>query len=182
MKGPQNAGKNRVFDFVIGAGSNLGARSDNLALGLSRVSALPELELRALSRVFETEPVGPPQPHYLNAAIRVSTPLDALALLDRLLAIEVALGRVRDVRWGPRTLDLDVLWSDQPVQHARLHVPHPHLHERTFALAPLLDVAPDLGAVYAPLLERLGGAPEVWGALHRRAGGVTCEPMRSVVV
>ena len=111
--------------------------------------------------MFETDAVGPPQPRYLNAALRAATELNALALLDRLLAIEAALGRVRDVRWGPRTLDLDVLWSNLPLQHARLRVPHPHLHERPFALAPLLDVAPELDTEYTPILERLNNTPEV---------------------
>ena len=164
-----------VSTFVIGAGSNLGSPCDNLARGLSQLGRVPELRVEALSRVYETDPVGPPQPRYLNAAVRVSTELPALALLDRLLAIEAALGRVRDVRWGPRTLDLDLLWADQPVSSERLRVPHPHLSERTFALAPLLDVAPELASQYAAPLERLGGTPEVWGRLSFGADGVICE-------
>jgi 2-amino-4-hydroxy-6-hydroxymethyldihydropteridine diphosphokinase len=163
-----------VFDFVIGAGANLGIPSDNLARGLSRLAQLPELAVHAVSRVYESDPVGPPQPRYLNAAVRVSTSLPALALLERLLEIEAELGRIRVVRWGPRTLDLDLLWADQRVDHERLHVPHPHLHERPFALAPLLDVAPELAGEYAPILERLGGAPELWGQLMLGASGVTC--------
>lgn len=163
-----------MFDFVIGAGANLGIPSDNLARGLSRLAQLPELAVHAVSRVYESDPVGPPQPRYLNAAVRVSTSLPALALLECLLEIEAALGRIRVVRWGPRTLDLDLLWADQPVDHERLHVPHPHLHERPFALAPLLDVAPELAGEYAPILERLGGAPELWGQLMLGASGVTC--------
>jgi 2-amino-4-hydroxy-6-hydroxymethyldihydropteridine diphosphokinase len=171
-----------MFDFVIGAGANLGSASDNLARGLSRVAELPELQLRALSRVYDSEPVGPPQPRYLNAAVRVSTTLSALLLLDRLLKIEASLGRVRRVRWGPRTLDLDLLWAEQPVEHERLRVPHPHLQERPFALAPLLDVAPELAAEYAPILERLGGAPDLWGQLEFGEHGVTCERIACVVV
>jgi 2-amino-4-hydroxy-6-hydroxymethyldihydropteridine diphosphokinase len=171
-----------VVDFVIGAGANLGSPSDNLARGLSRLAQLPELQLHALSRVYESDPVGPPQPRYLNAAVRVSTELPALELLDRLLAIEVELGRIRLVRWGPRTLDLDLLWSQQPIAHERLRVPHPHLHERPFALAPLLDVAPQLAGEYTPILERLGGAPEVWGELAFFESGVTCERIERAVV
>jgi 2-amino-4-hydroxy-6-hydroxymethyldihydropteridine diphosphokinase len=163
-----------VFDFVIGAGANLGIPSDNLARGLSALIQLPELQLRALSRIYESDPVGPPQPRYLNAAVRVSSVLPALALLERLLAIEASLGRIRNVRWGPRTLDLDLLWADQPVDHDRLHVPHRHLRERPFALAPLLDVAPELADEYEPILERLGGAPELWGQLVLGESGVTC--------
>lgn len=167
-----------MFDFVIGAGANLGVPSENLARGLSLLGRLPELQIRALSRVYESDPVGPPQPRYLNAAARVSSVLPALPLLDRLLEIEAALGRIRVVRWGPRTLDLDLLWADQSVAHERLRVPHPHLHERPFALAPLLDVAPELSGEYAPILERLGGAPELWGRLESSANGVTCERAR----
>jgi 2-amino-4-hydroxy-6-hydroxymethyldihydropteridine diphosphokinase len=171
-----------VFDFVIGAGANVGSPSENLARGLSRLVELPELQVRALSRVYDSEPVGPPQPRYLNAAIRVSSALPALLLLDRLLEIEASLGRIRLVRWGPRTLDLDLLWADQPVEHERLRVPHPHLRERPFALAPLLDVAPELAGEYAPILERLGGAPDVWGLLALGEHGVTCERITRVVV
>ncbi len=106
--------------------------------------------------MYATAPVGgPPQPEFFNAAALVvygGTPLD---LLDALLAIEARLGRVRAERWGPRTLDLDILWIDGlAVDDPRLEVPHPRLHERAFALAPLLEIVPDArdprtGAVYA---------------------------------
>jgi len=97
------------------------------------------------SRVYETEPVGgPPQPLYLNAAAALDFEGEPLALLEALLALERDFGRVRGVRNGPRTLDLDLLWiPGRSVAHERLVVPHPRLHERAFALAPLLDVAPD---------------------------------------
>jgi 2-amino-4-hydroxy-6-hydroxymethyldihydropteridine diphosphokinase len=162
-------------DFVIGVGSNLGTPSENLARGLTLLAGDAETAISALSLVYETEPLGPPQPRYLNAAVRLQSQLDAHALLDRALSIERALGRVRDVRWGPRTLDLDLLWAEQPVFSARLRVPHPHLHERTFALAPLLDVAPELAGEYGPLLTALGGAPARWGHFVLRGGSVVCE-------
>jgi 2-amino-4-hydroxy-6-hydroxymethyldihydropteridine diphosphokinase len=162
-------------DFVIGVGSNLGAPSENLARGLTLLAGQPEIAIVALSYVYETEPLGPPQPRYLNAAVRLQSQLDAHALLELALSIERALGRVRDVRWGPRTLDLDLLWAEQPVASARLRVPHPHLQERTFALAPLLDVAPELAGEYASRLAALGGAPSRWGHLSLRAGNVVCE-------
>jgi len=165
-----------VSTFVIGAGSNLGSPCENLALGLSQLSRVPAVRVTTVSRVYETDPVGPPQPRYLNAAVRVLSGLPAGELLDQLLAIERSLGRVRDVRWGPRTLDLDLLWADRAVSNERLRVPHPHLTERTFALAPLLDVAPELAPEYAPFLARLGGTPEVWGRLSFAAdGAVMCE-------
>jgi 2-amino-4-hydroxy-6-hydroxymethyldihydropteridine diphosphokinase len=99
-----------------------------------------------VSRVYETDPVGgPEQPAFLNAAIALAWDGEPLALLDVLQRIEHDLGRVRDVRWGPRTIDLDVLWIEGGVRidDPRLVVPHPRLHERAFALRPLLDVAPD---------------------------------------
>ena len=163
------------MDFVIGMGSNLGTPSDNLARGATLLCAEPALRITALSRVYETEPLGPPQPRYLNAALRVESALDAHTLLDRLLSIERTLGRVRDVRWGPRTLDLDLLWAELPVASERLSVPHPHLHERTFALAPLLDVAPELTPTYGAALSRLGGSPVVWGRLSLCERVVGCE-------
>ena len=162
--------------YVIGAGANLGSPSENLAQGLSLLCRLPDVRVTALSRVYESDPVGPPQPRYLNAAVRVSTALPAVDLLSQLLAIEAALGRVRDVRWGPRTLDLDLLWAEHPVTTERLVVPHPHLHERPFALAPLLDAAPELALECAPLLAQLGGAPELWGVLSFRGDGIACTP------
>jgi 2-amino-4-hydroxy-6-hydroxymethyldihydropteridine diphosphokinase len=137
---------------VVGFGANLGDR-----LGALRAAAA-RLPVVRRSRVYETAPVGgPPQPHYLNAAALVAFDGEPLALLDRLLAIELELGRVRDpdVKNGPRTIDLDLLWIDGGVvDDERLAVPHPRLHERAFALAPLLDVAPGAvdprtGAAYA---------------------------------
>ncbi len=97
------------------------------------------------SRVFETAPIGgPPQEDFLNAAVLLRWEKEPLALLDELQAIERDLGRVRDVRWGPRTIDLDVLWmGDRVIDDERLVVPHPRLAERAFALAPMLDIVPD---------------------------------------
>lgn len=101
----------------------------------------------SVSRVYETEPVGgPSQPPFLNAAMALAWEGEPLALLDLLQRIERDLGRVRDVRWGPRTIDLDVLWMEgTSVDHPRLIVPHPRLAERAFARVPLHDVAPEAG-------------------------------------
>ena len=103
--------------------------------------------VRARSRVYETAPVGKTdQGAFLNAAVLVECTLSPVALLDVLLAIEMELGRRRTedtVRWGPRTIDLDVLWIEGlTVDDRRLQVPHPRLAERAFALVPLLEVAP----------------------------------------
>ncbi len=125
---------------VIGLGSNLGDRIANLREAAHRIPA----PIEAASRLYETAPVGPPQPHYLNAAVLVRWQKELPLLLEQLLAIEASLGRVRVERWGPRTIDLDILWSDAvALDLPHLTVPHPRLHERPFALLPLLDVAPD---------------------------------------
>jgi 2-amino-4-hydroxy-6-hydroxymethyldihydropteridine diphosphokinase len=97
------------------------------------------------SRVYATAPVGGvPQPEFLNAAALVRYEGTAEELLDGLLAIEHKLGRIRRERWGPRTIDLDLLWGEGVVlKSARLTLPHPHLHARAFAIAPLLDLVPE---------------------------------------
>lgn len=151
----------------IGLGANLGERARALQSALDALARAPGVvAVRAVSPLYETEPVGPPQPRYLNAAARVETTLAPDALLDALLAIEAAHGRARRERWGPRTLDLDVLalWDVERgelvrVEGPRLVVPHPHLLERTFALAPLLDVLPELEPLWGASLRALGGPP-----------------------
>ena len=97
------------------------------------------------SRVYETEPVGgPPQPAFLNAVAEVETRLEPRELLDACLAAEDALGRVRAERWGPRTIDLDVLtYDDEVVDEPGLQIPHPRIHERAFVLVPLLELCSD---------------------------------------
>jgi 2-amino-4-hydroxy-6-hydroxymethyldihydropteridine diphosphokinase len=163
--------------YVVGLGSNLGARYATLADAVARLDAAPDCRVIARSRVYESPPFGPvPQPHYLNAAVLVESALDPEALLAELLHIETSLGRVRDVRWGPRTIDLDLLWSPRPISSTRLTLPHPGLPERWFALAPLLDavrealvgqLAEPARAELAPLaataqaqLAALGGVPD----------------------
>ncbi len=107
----------------------------------------PGIEVLAVSQLRETEPVGvTDQPEFLNGAVAVETSLSPRALLDALLRVEQALGRVRDdERWGPRTIDLDLLvYGDEIVDQPGLRVPHPRLHERRFVLEPLVDLNPEL--------------------------------------
>lgn len=135
---------------VIGIGANLGDRLATMHEAVRRVARVDGVTVSRRSRVYETTPVGgPPQPPFLNAAILVQSTLAPAALLAALLRVEVELGRVRgvgEVRFGPRTVDLDVLWIDGlVVDEPGLAVPHPRMHIRAFALVPLLDVAP--GAV-----------------------------------
>jgi 2-amino-4-hydroxy-6-hydroxymethyldihydropteridine diphosphokinase len=145
----------------VGLGSNLGDRAAYLLLGLSALSRLPKTHLLRLSPVYETDPVGPPQPPYLNMVAELETGLSPKRLLAEMLRIEKALGRERRERWGPRTLDLDLLlYGDLVLEEAGLSVPHPRLHERAFVLVPLLDLLPEgrhplLGQSFAELLASL---------------------------
>lgn len=136
-------------DYIIGLGSNLGERLETLRSAARAIDGLAGCEVRARSPVYQSAPVGPPQPDYLNAALRLHCPLPPLGLLDALLGIERAHGRERRERWGPRTLDLDILYGPAPFEHPRLRVPHPELGARWFALLPLLDVAPELSRALA---------------------------------
>jgi 2-amino-4-hydroxy-6-hydroxymethyldihydropteridine diphosphokinase len=128
---------------VVGVGANLGDRLATMRAALAAMGRVAAVE--RTSPVYETAPVGgPEQPPFLNAAVLLRYPGAPLDLLDALLAIEAKLGRVRRERWGPRTIDLDVLWIDGlALDEPRLQVPHPRLIERAFALVPLLDVVPD---------------------------------------
>lgn len=131
----------------LGLGSNLGDRAANLR---TAVDTLPGLA--AVSDVYETEPVGgPEQGPYLNVVVEIATDLSPRELLGVCHRIESAAGRVRDVRWGPRTLDLDILWIDGVrIDDADLQIPHPRMWERRFVLEPLAELAPDLVEREAP--------------------------------
>jgi 2-amino-4-hydroxy-6-hydroxymethyldihydropteridine diphosphokinase len=128
---------------VVGFGANLGDRLATMRAALRELALVAHVE--ASSHVYATAPVGPPQPEYLNAAALVTSEGSAEALMDSLLAIEAKLGRVRgDERFGPRTIDLDVLWIEGlAFESAKLTVPHPRLKERAFALVPMLELLPD---------------------------------------
>lgn len=140
----------RVF---IGLGSNVGDRKAHLTTALARIKAHPRIRVVKCSRMYETEAVGPPQPDYLNAAAELDTDLEPLELLRELQSVETELGRVRDQRWGPRVIDLDILlYEDRIIDETEeLVVPHLLLHEREFVLVPLAEIAPD--AVH-PLLRK----------------------------
>jgi 2-amino-4-hydroxy-6-hydroxymethyldihydropteridine diphosphokinase len=143
MAGPEKP-PDGVTVAYVGMGANLGDARATLA---AAVEALADLgDVRAVSPLYETDPVGfEDQPVFLNGAVAIATRLSPHELLDGLLAIEARLGRERTVRWGPRTLDLDLLAMDAvEVVDARLTVPHPRLVEREFALRPLGDIAPGL--------------------------------------
>jgi 2-amino-4-hydroxy-6-hydroxymethyldihydropteridine diphosphokinase len=131
----------------IGLGANLGDRQAALEAALETLRATPGIAVEAVSGVRETEPVGHvDQPHFLNAAARLSTTLGARELLDALLDVERSLGRTREgPRWGPRTIDLDLLlFGREQIDEPGLTVPHPRLAERRFVLEPLADLDPAL--------------------------------------
>lgn len=134
-------------DAYVGLGSNLGDREATLRAAVERLALLPGTRVVRVSSLHETAPAGGPpgQPPYLNAAARLETALGARRLLDELLAVERALGRVRGPeRNGPRTIDLDLLlYADEIVREGEsCVVPHPRLAERAFVLAPLAEIAP----------------------------------------
>jgi dihydroneopterin aldolase / 2-amino-4-hydroxy-6-hydroxymethyldihydropteridine diphosphokinase len=137
--------RDRSRPVVLALGSNLGDRMANLQTGIDVLSSGQGIEPVAVSRVFETSPVGgPDQPDYLNAVLLAASALAAAAILDRCHAAEQAAGRARTVRWGPRTLDVDIIaCGDEVSADPALTLPHPRAHERAFVLAPWHDVDPD---------------------------------------
>jgi 2-amino-4-hydroxy-6-hydroxymethyldihydropteridine diphosphokinase len=144
----------------VGIGSNLGDREANLARAIELLSAEDGIDVVAVSQIRETEPVGPiEQGPFLNGVVQVETSLRPGELLERLLAVESRLGRVRAERWGARTIDLDLLlYGNETIDEPGLSVPHPRLHERRFVLEPLADLDPGLeiperGSVSALLAE-----------------------------
>ncbi|MEU4796445.1 2-amino-4-hydroxy-6-hydroxymethyldihydropteridine diphosphokinase [Streptomyces sp. NPDC023327] len=132
---------------VIALGSNLGNRLETLQGAVDALEDTPGLRVKAVSPVYETEPWGVDpgtQPSYFNAVVVVKTTLPPASLLERAQAVEEAFHRVRDERWGPRTLDVDIVaYADVVSDDPALTLPHPRAHERAFVLAPWHDVEPE---------------------------------------
>jgi 2-amino-4-hydroxy-6-hydroxymethyldihydropteridine diphosphokinase len=135
-----------VTRAFVGLGANLGERERTIAEALRLLAAREGVDVVAVSSLRETDPVGVlDQPRFLNGAVLVETDLGARELLEALLAVEQQLGRVRDRRFGPRTIDLDLLlYGDLVLDEPGLTVPHQRLHERRFALEPLAELDPEL--------------------------------------
>ena len=140
----------------LGIGGNLGDAKQNLIDTINFIEVTDDISLLAVSKLYQTPPWGKlDQPPFLNACLLVKTQLSARALLTACLAIEDKLGRVRTERWGPRLIDVDVLYySDQVIDEEGLQIPHPRMTERAFVMVPLSDIDP---------LKTLNGkSVEVW--------------------
>lgn len=160
-----------VQRVAIALGSNLGDSRATLEAALDDLDRSPGVRVLRRSSWYRTAPVGPPQPDYLNGCAVLEVALSPEALLDRLLEIEIRHGRVRGERWGPRTLDLDLLlFGGLTLSRERLQIPHPRMGERAFVLVPLAEIAPDwieplTGRSVAALVRSLGAV----GGLERLA-------------
>lgn len=149
----------------LSLGSNLGDRLGYLAAAIHKLQA-PHTSVTRTSSIYETAPWGKlDQPAFLNMAAAVETKLDPYELLRHILSVEQALGRVRVERWGPRTVDIDLLlYGQERLATADLEVPHPRMAERAFVLVPLLEIAPDL-----PYRDALAALPDAGITVHLRA-------------
>ena len=158
--------------MFLGLGSNLGDRHAMLRQARRLLGELPDTSVVRSSGLYETAPVGgPEQDDYLNQVVEIRTALSPRRLLEAIGRIEAALGRERAVRWGPRSIDVDILWYDgSSVAEADLEVPHPRMEERRFVLEPLAELAPDLvlpsGSTVKEALRRVRDQ-----AVSREAGG-----------
>lgn len=155
------------IDAYIALGSNLGDRQTTIDSAIAAIERLATTKIIKVSSIIETPPFGDiEQGPYLNGIVHVQTQLDARSLLDEMLRIESEHGRDRsnEQRWGPRTLDLDlIVFGDQVIEEPGLQVPHPRMHERAFVLVPLAEIAPDINIpnqneTPRQMLEALDGA------------------------
>jgi len=127
----------------LGIGSNLGDRTKFIRLAIKKINALKETKVIKVSKIIETKPVGGlrNQGTFLNAALKIKTNLSPYILLKKLKKIEKELGRKKSVRWGPRTIDLDILfYGDKIINRKDLNIPHPKVFERDFVIKPLLEI------------------------------------------
>ncbi len=162
------ADRNKHVAYV-GVGSNMGNREKNIAAALNALESTRGINVTKASGLYETEPVGGPpgQDSFINAVVRVETTLTSRRLLEVCLNIEDSLGRKRSVRWGPRTIDLDLLSFDDEIRaSAKLMLPHPQMHTRRFVMEPLAEIAPDF---VHPTLEQT--AAEILDGLSEFTGG-----------
>ena len=132
-----------TVNCAIALGSNLGDSQQTLEQAVAKLENVSEIAIEAVSSWYETLPIGPTQPNYINGCAALTTSLTPEDLLDTLLKIETQFGRVRAERWGARTLDLDlILYDDLILETPNLQIPHPRLRERAFVLVPLAEIVP----------------------------------------
>ncbi|WP_146550937.1 2-amino-4-hydroxy-6-hydroxymethyldihydropteridine diphosphokinase [Rummeliibacillus suwonensis] len=150
-------------EAYISLGSNMGDKEETLRHAVQLLQQHPAIMVVKLSSIYETDPVGyTDQDVFLNMVILVHTPLAAQELLEECQKVEQALKRVRVIRWGPRTIDLDILlYNHDNIETETLIVPHTRMHERAFVLVPLVEIAPELkhptiGVAFQALLEQVG--------------------------
>lgn len=158
------------MQVYIGLGSNLENPVEQLKTAIQALNTLSDRGEMKVSPMYQTQPVGPQdQPDFINAVVGFDTSLSATQLLDELQAIESAQHRQRDAqRWGPRTLDLDLLlYGEEVIDNDRLQVPHPRLHQRAFVLLPLSDIAPDLDIPGMGVLSDLVDSTDISGIRQR---------------
>lgn len=155
---------NKVY---IGLGTNVGDRESNLKDAISELAAVPEIEIVSLSSIYETNPVGYlEQGKFLNMVVCINTTFDAQTLLVTCMKIEQNLGRKREIRWGPRTIDLDILlYNQENIVTENLIVPHPRIMERAFVAIPLVEIDKDitLPNMDKPVREVMDDIPEKEG-------------------
>ncbi|MFQ5770813.1 MAG: 2-amino-4-hydroxy-6-hydroxymethyldihydropteridine diphosphokinase [bacterium] len=134
--------KNQIY---IGLGSNLGDRLSNLKKALQKIDCLPATKVKKFSSIYETEPIGYlSQDNFLNMAVEISTHLNPESFLFQIQKIEHELGRIRNVRWGPRIIDIDILyWGEKIFKTDHLQIPHSEIENRRFVLIPLNEIAPN---------------------------------------
>jgi 2-amino-4-hydroxy-6-hydroxymethyldihydropteridine diphosphokinase len=135
-----------MFSCYVGLGSNLEQPRQQIVRAISELNALASSRLVCVSSLYQSKPLGPQdQPDYINAVAELETGLPALTLLSHMQTIESEHKRVKNQRWGPRTLDLDILlYGDEQMEHEQLTVPHPQMAKRDFVLVPLYEIAPEL--------------------------------------
>jgi 2-amino-4-hydroxy-6-hydroxymethyldihydropteridine diphosphokinase len=135
-----------LADVFLSLGSNLGDRESNVRTALEMISAEPGIRVMRVSSLYETEPIGmSEQPDFINAVALLETEVPPMELLRILQGIESKIGRARNIHWGPRVIDLDILlYGKESVDAAVLMIPHPRMMTRAFVMAPLAEIAPDL--------------------------------------
>jgi len=129
----------------IGLGGNIGDVEKNILEAVRKISLIPATRILKISSLYKTEPVGfESQPYFINAALEIETAQSPLELLNALHEIEAGMGRTRSVKWGPRTVDLDILlFGEKIIKSSAVNAPHPRMHERAFVLVPLAEIAPE---------------------------------------